>query len=128
MISNKLNELFSAKELSKLTFICAPASTMVKNEKRFKSFAECVCSNTGMENGYGSVTVKQDREASHNSKQSSNPIEYLNFKSNYFTNRKIIIFDDVVTRGRTMCLLSQKLESLGAETICVISIGRTTHK
>ena len=37
----------------------------------------------------------------------------------------MILFDDVVTKGRSMLEFKQLLESKGATIICALSIGRT---
>ncbi|MCE4566040.1 phosphoribosyltransferase [Maribellus sp. CM-23] len=128
MVSNKLNQTFSINERSMLTLVCAPASTRQKNIKRFQRFSQIVCTNTGLNNGFEMLTIHTDREGTHLSGNTINPIDYFSFNRTYFRDKKIIIFDDIVTRGRTMFQMTKKLEELGASVILAISIGKTTHK
>lgn len=128
-VSNKLQEIFTKSELSSLVFICAPASSKEKNEKRFKEFSVSVCNTTGMINGFDKLTIHTDRDPTTvKGKTNDNPLNYFSFNEKYFNKKRVVIFDDVVTRGKTMCLISEKLKSMGAIPLLAISIGRTTHK
>lgn len=124
-----LKRIFTNQELSKFVFICAPASKIEVNIKRFKSFSENVCAQTGMMNGFEQIKIHKERESIHTSgKSSHNPMDYITLNENFFHEKRIILFDDVVTRGRTMRYLSLKLEELGSKVIFVISIAKTKYE
>ena len=46
----------------------------------------------------------------------------------FFTNKYVIIFDDIITKGESMLRFKNKLETLGATIIAGVSIGKTTHE
>ncbi len=46
----------------------------------------------------------------------------------FFKGKYVLLFDDVITSGRSMERLKQKLESVGAIVIAGLSIGRTKHE
>ena len=85
------------------------ASTIHKNEKRYKRLFELISERTGVINGYNIVEVINDREAKHltneyNSVDSHIKIHFEKLKSP----RRIILIDDVITRGRTIKELANK--------------------
>ena len=43
-------------------------------------------------------------------------------------NSYIILFDDVITTGKSMLIFKRKLEKLGATVIAGVAIGITTHE
>lgn len=47
--------------------------------------------------------------------------------SEYFKDRYVIIFDDLITRGRSMIVMKRDLEKCGAKVICGFSVGKTKH-
>ena len=51
----------------------------------------------------------------------------LEFDTDYFKNRNVIIIDDIITKGLSMLRMKQLLEHLGATVIAGISIGKTFH-
>jgi predicted amidophosphoribosyltransferase len=75
-----------------------------------------------MYNGFEHITITKEKEKSHLG--GTDKAEY-NIDGNYFNGKYIILFDDVVTRGRSMQEFKQLLENRGATIICALSIGRT---
>lgn len=51
--------------LEKKVLICIPASSSVRHEKRFMNFSREVCELTGLQNGFGWLTVQTERVQSH---------------------------------------------------------------
>lgn len=125
LLSNKLKETFSNYELSELTLVCIPASTIDANIERYQTFSKTVCSATGMKNGFTKIQITKEKTPAHlSANHVSEPAEYY-FDSSFFKGAKVILFDDVVTKGRSMAQFKQYLEDIGADVICAISIGRT---
>lgn len=116
---------YFGSDISKLTLVCIPSSKKVVNERRYKDFAQRLCSNLGICNGYSYVNVLSDGEASHLGGSSSSEICIDN---SYFKGRYVLLFDDVITSGRSMERLKRAIEAAGGIVIAGISIGRTKHE
>lgn len=120
-----LNHTFGSCRLSQLTLVCIPSSKRVVTERRYKDFAVELCRKTGMSNGYNYVSVISDGEAKHMGGTSS---AQYSIDTSYFKDKYIVLFDDVITSGRSMESFKRQLEIAGAIVICGISIGKTRHE
>ena len=109
----------------KLTLVCIPSSKRIVTERRYKDFSAKLCSLTGMSNGYDYVNVLSEGEAKHlgGSAQAKYTVD-----NSYFKNRFVILFDDVITSGRSMENFKHLLEQTGATVIAGLSIGKTKHE
>lgn len=121
ILTEKLRRVYG-KALDLLTFVCIPASTREVNRNRYQEFMTDVCNATGMANGYDYVTIVKEKEPSHLGGESS--AEY-SYDKDFFKGRQIILFDDVVTRGRSLAKMRMELENVGAHIVAALSIGRT---
>lgn len=122
LVVNKLRETFSAAELSKLTFVCIPASTRAVHKARNENFSFEVSQELKMLDGYDYITIIKEKTPSHLGGTDS--AEYA-YDSSFFKGKLVVLFDDIVTRGGSISSMKSNLESLGATVICAISIGRT---
>lgn len=109
-------------EVSKLCFVCIPASTESSNSLRYGRFSNAVCTETGMENGFPHVHIIKEKKPSHLGGVDS--AEY-SLDNDFFEGQLVVLFDDVVTRGSTMLQFKELIEQSGATVICAISLGRT---
>ena len=122
MVQTKLRSTFSESDLHSFTFVCIPASTTSVNEARYRSFSEDVCNALGMRNGFPYVHITREKTPSRLGGTDS--AEY-SFDSSFFDGARIILFDDIVTRGGSMRQFRSYLENCGATIVCGLSIGRT---
>lgn len=122
IMASKLQSTFSAEDLLSLTLVCIPASTIVDNNDRYTKFSTKLCNDTGMRNGFSHITITKEKSQSHLGGTDS--AEYA-YDKDFFKDAKVILFDDVVTRGRSMTQMKNALEGLGATIVCAMSIGRT---
>lgn len=115
------------KHLPELTLVCIPASTLVKNEARYKMFSELLCRFSGIANAYPQIQIIQDKIEK---REGGTGIDFANivFNENFFKNRNILLFDDVVTSGDSMKKFDLKMRELGANVVGGISIGKTRHE
>lgn len=122
---NRLLTKFFGNKKSKLTLVCIPSSKKIITERRYKDFSEKICKENGMANGYPYVHVTEEGEASHlgGVVQAKYSVD-----SSFFKDRFVILFDDVITSGKSMERFKQLLESAGATVIAGISIGKTRHE
>lgn len=121
IVVKKLRSTFGS-DCSKLTLVCVPASNKYDNEDRYKDFANHVTSQLNMYNGFDYIKITKDRTPNHMG--GTDPAEY-SFVTSFFNGKRIVLFDDVVTRGHSMQWFKETLESYGAIVICCMSIGRT---
>jgi phosphoribosylpyrophosphate synthetase len=59
--------------------------------------------------------------------KTGNPTENMEFNSNRFAGKKVILVDDVRTRGVTFDRTADKLESLGAVSVYGVFLAQTIH-
>lgn len=126
----KLIKSTFGNEAKDITFVCIPASTPEKTELRYKEFAKLVCTMSGATNAYQHITIEGDRIAVHEqgrNKRLSNT-QVIAFDEQFFQGRKCLLFDDVVTSGRSLSVFTAKLESIGAEVVGAFCMGKTLIK
>lgn len=125
LIQRKLEETFGTSILKYMTLVCIPASTKQKTELRYKEFSNKICELTGMENSYAYITVEKDGGATH-LRESGDAV--YNYDENFFKGKYVILFDDVITKGRSMIKMKSKMEDMGATVVGGITIGKTKHQ
>ena len=106
-----------------------------RNEARNKNFSELVCKFSGAINGFSHVKVVGERTAVHGTKvkkderakrlKENNNIEV---DANFFKNKIVCIWDDVVTTGTSFCAYTAQLEQVGAHVTNGIFLGKTSYK
>ena len=105
-----------------LTFVCLPASSVSKNQRRFADFSRTVCQDLGMQNGFSHITITADATPKHKG-GTGQPQKW--YDSNFFQGKYVIIFDDVCTSGKSLKTEKAKLESMGAKVIGAITLAQT---
>lgn len=123
-LTNMLTSTFGSK-LQFLTLVCIPAASKTNNNARYRDFSERLTDATGMNNAFDRILIIKDSIPKHLGGTGS-PV--LHFDKEYFNNRYIILFDDVITTGKSMLIFKRKLEKLGATVIAGVAIGITTHE
>lgn len=119
-----------AKDAKNIAFVCIPASTPEKNERRYKEFSKLVCAMSGASNAYYHITIEGDRIAIHEQGRTKRETssQVIAFDEDYFNGKKCLLFDDVVTTGRSLSVFTSKLESMGAEVVGAFCMGKTLTK
>ena len=123
LVENALRSAFGTKT-EYLTLVCLTASTQRKTELRYKDFAEQVCKDLNMTNGYSYIRVIEGGNAKHDGGDGSRRISYDRF---FFNGKYVILFDDVRTTGHSLEQERKIMEELGAKVICAITIAQTTY-
>lgn len=108
-----------------LTLVCIPASSEENNNARFKDFSERLTSSLQMDNAFEHIQIIKDASPKH---LGGIGAPKLHFDEDYFKGRNILLFDDIITKGNSMHRFKNKLESLGANVIAGVSIGKTKHE
>ena len=112
-----------------LTFVCIPASTPEANALRYEEFAEEVCRLTGAQNAYAHIRVEGERLAIHETKcgKSITSAHFIDMDKEFFNGKRVLIFDDVITRGFSYARFACELEYFGAEVLGGYFLGRTLN-
>lgn len=129
MVARKIRLQFGAMT-GDIVFCCIPASTPQKNELRYKAFADEVCRLAGTVNGYNYVGIEGKRLAVHEKNQgkSVKNVQVIRFNESFFMGKKVLVFDDVLTRGFSYACFACELENFGAEVLGGYFLGRTLLK
>ena len=124
-----LKDTFGEESLKYLTLVCIPASTDEKNNARYKEFSERLCQETGIENGFSHIHLTRDRVAKREGGNADDvSIANYSFDDSFFNGKRVILLDDIITKGNSMRIAKAKLEKLGAQVICGLSVGKTRHE
>lgn len=91
-----------------------PASTKAKHQKRYGELASYLNRELSCPVYVDGIEVIQDRESGHMTGKVGNPTENMSFNPSRFSGKKVVLIDDVRTRGLTFDLTAGKLLSYGA--------------
>lgn len=120
----KLRDTFGSL-LSEMTLVCLPASSSVKNSRRWQEFSRKVCSDLDMWNAYEYIHIEQEATPKH---LGGDGQAVLSFDRSFFNGKYVILCDDIKTTGSSIQRMKCKLESMGATVICSLTIGITIHE
>ena len=112
-----------ADELESWMLCVIPASTRAKNEARNRHFCESVSRISGIQNGYSKIIILFDRTDSRD-KKTDETTSNLQF-GNGFAGKKVLLFDDIVTRGVSFMQCAEEIMGKGAESVTGLFLGRT---
>lgn len=101
-----------------------PASTKSKTQARYKKLAEAIQA-AGYEVAINAIYNEHDHEAGHLTGKTGNPIEGFGFNASDIAGKKLIVIDDIITRGRTFQMVAEKLETMGAASVTGLFLAKT---
>ena len=123
------------RKVGKVVFSCVPASSQERNESRNKAFSALVCQLSGAIDGFSHAKVSCERSEVHGTKMNkevrAKRLEEgstIEVDANFFRNKKVCVWDDVVTTGTSFCAYTAKLESVGARVTNGIFLGKTSYR
>ena len=126
LVADKIVNLYGAAAKD-IVFACIPASSAEKNERRYRQFSELVCQLSGANNAYQHIEVEGERLAIHEMKGAKKiqNVEVINFDKEFFKGKKVLIFDDILTRGFSYARFANQIEKFGADVLGGLFIGKT---
>ena len=124
IVEEKIKDTFGHEDAKGLTFACIPASSKERTNRRYADFASELRERIGLVDAMPHITVISDREAAHLTEDHHGGVNY-SLDRMFFKDRRIVVFDDVVTRGRSMQDFIIKVEEAGGKVVCAMSIGKT---
>lgn len=104
-----------------------PASAQWKTNRRYQSLARRLTTATGVNCTLAGISTKEDRESGHIAGKSADPTENFQFNAEIFRGKKVILMDDVITRGTTFCRTANRLLNLGAGSVEGMFIAKTVN-
>ena len=123
---NKIQEITNGEKTS--WCICfIPASTKSKTQTRYKKLAEAI-QTAGYKVAINAIYNEHDHEAGHLTGKTGNPIEGFGFNTSEIAGKKIIVIDDIITRGRTFQMVAEKLEIMGAASVTGVFLAKTFNQ
>ena len=123
-MSSALINQFGENSLLSRTLCIIPASTFQKTSSRFREFCSEVSKNTGINNGFDMLSNKLDRESTHNTNiRNIDYSSYINFRD--INGKNILLFDDVITSGKSFHNIRFSLLKEGARSVVGIFLAKT---
>lgn len=104
-----------------------PASSHSKTVNRYTKLMQYISNRLGVECSIDVISKEHDEEAGHISGKKANPAEDFKIERNKVVGKKIILIDDVITRGRTFCCTADKLIECGASNVLGLFVAKTIH-
>lgn len=117
-------------ECEDYTFVCVPSRNNATYRSRFSYFAREVEELCGCKNAMDHIVIVGERQALHNSNTHcvcESGYDYL-IDIDWFKNRKVVIFDDLITSGATARTFADELSAAGATIIGGLFLARTITK
>ena len=122
---NKIQEITNGENTGwAICFI--PASTKSKTQTRYKKLAEAIQAS-GYMVAIDAIYNEHDHEAGHLTGKTGNPIEGFGFNTSGIAGKKIIVIDDIITRGKTFQMVAEKLMAMGATTVTGLFLAKTIN-
>ena len=113
------------RNISSTIFVCMPASTEDKHKNRYACFSERVAMLAGCKDGYKYIKINNDIEEKHKTHFCKKRFREHFTIDESISGKKCIIFDDVITSGKTAKLFIDELRSKGAIVISAVFLGIT---
>ena len=95
--------------------------------RRFSHVARQLTALTGIQATLTAITKTSDSESGYRAGKSSNPTADFIFNSDLFRGKKVILVDDVITRGRTFTQTADKLIAYGASSVVGLFVAKTVN-
>ena len=92
---------------------------------RFEEFAQIVTASTGMANGYDHVHIVVDQDPEH---LGDSHLPQYSFDPEYFKARHVLLFDDIMATGSSVCKFAAHIAEAGAIVTAAVVLGKTIVK
>lgn len=104
-----------------------PASSHNRTVNRYSQLRRYLSDRLGIECSIDAITKEHDEESGYKTIKKANPAEDFKIERNKVAGKKIILIDDVITRGRTFCCTADKLIECGASNVLGLFVAKTIH-
>lgn len=122
-----LRATYSPEELRTIYFTPVPAATMDRSCDRWCIFTHDICRELGTLNGYDLWCNHEDLTPTHVTRMENG--DDGNRPRNYFFSEKVqgtrcIIFDDILSTGKTLATFAEALREEGAEVLEAVTLAK----
>lgn len=126
VVSNIAKELIRTfgNLLNDITLVCVPSSNEDDYTYRCRDFSDLLCRLTGMDNSFEEIAYKENGSPKH---LGGNYGPKIMYNRDFFEGRIAILFDDIITTGKTLLKTKTALEKVNAKVVGAITIGRTLN-
>lgn len=108
------------------TVVCfLPASTAEKTRCRYSRVSENLMRFTGIPCSCSAIRKNSDGLSGHIAGKQEDPASDFVFDSSFFRGKKVILIDDVVTRGNTIKGTARRILEAGASEVVGLVVART---
>lgn len=117
-------------DLSDVTIVCIPASSICSHLRRWKRFSQILCNLTGAQNGFDYVEVIGSRKRVHKTKDyelASNIKHCIHIDADFFKGRKVLVIDDIYTTGHSSAAFIGAMKAAGANVVMAAFLAKTKH-
>lgn len=110
------------KETGHLTLFPVPTSRAVSYRTKFERLTAVLCAKTGMDNAYSHLRYIKDftPQRPHEQGQPSLSIDW-----NYLAGRNLLLFDDIVSNGKSSSIYARILREHGVNVVALLAIARS---
>ena len=117
------------KHLEDYIVVFAPCSSQAKYNKRFAYVAAMIRNVLHVTTANEHVHIYGERKPLHNggSHNVSEEVYRVSVDADFFKGKNVILFDDLLTSGKTIAEFKSQLEAVGAYVEEEIFLGRTVH-
>lgn len=103
-----------------------PASTATKTTIRYRQLSAAF-REVGYHVEQDAIFNIHDKQAEHLVGKTGNPIESFGFNRSKVSGKKVLLIDDIITRGTTFNLAADELKSNGAESVTGLFLAKTIN-
>lgn len=102
-----------------------PASSNERTITRYSSILSSIINEIGVDATLNAIRVTVDKEPGHMAGKLNDPSSNFNFNNSLFNGKRVLLIDDVITRGNTFTCTSIRLLRLGAKEVKGLFVAKT---
>lgn len=102
-----------------------PASTSAKTRNRYLNVAAKLAERTGVNVVFDAIYNLSDRESSMVTGKVANPTSTFAIRDSVIRGKKVLLIDDVITRGTSFTQMGNRLMSAGAASVFGLFLAKT---
>ncbi len=119
MIRQKMADF---RRIGHLTLVCIPASTVEAHNARYLHFSNQLCTALGMDNAFNHIHFLREKTPKH---LGGTGEAMFSLDNAWFRGRLVVLFDDIVSSGRSTKAFIQRLEGSGARVVLILALGKS---
>ena len=104
-----------------------PASTQSRHIRRYQSLSNYLTNRLSCPVYTDGIEVSFDRESGYLTGKTETPTDNMKFNPSRFSGKKVILIDDVRTRGVTFNQTADKMIAYGAASVYGVFLAQTIH-